>query len=204
VFPPEARPVITPIGNRQWERIESTGTWREGCPAGRDDLRRLDVNFYDFEGDVQRGSLVANLDTIDDLAVIFTELFNAEFPLETMQPVENFDGDVIRSLEANNTSAFNCRRPDQINAPIPDSPHANGRAIDINPYQNPWTDPRCHCWVPSDDFAKVRIGPGVIVEDSLPWQLFTTRGWIWQDIKVPDYMHFDTGFPSTPRPASVG
>ena len=53
--------------------------------------------------------------------------------------------------------------------------------------------------MPSDDFSTVRIGPGVIVEDSLPWQLFTTRGWIWQDIKVPDYMHFDTGFPSRPR-----
>ena len=30
-------------------------------------------------------------------------------------------------------------------------------------------------------------------------QLFEARGWIWQNIKVPDYMHFDTGYPSRPR-----
>ena len=30
-------------------------------------------------------------------------------------------------------------------------------------------------------------------------QLFEERGWVWQNIKVPDYMHFDTGYPSRPR-----
>ena len=30
-------------------------------------------------------------------------------------------------------------------------------------------------------------------------QAFVDEGWIWQNIKVPDYMHFDTGFPSRPR-----
>jgi hypothetical protein len=81
------------------------------------------------------------------------------------------------------------------------SPHANGRAIDINPYRNPWRDLRCECWQPSADFATTRSGPGVITEGSLPWTLFTEREWIWQDISVPDYMHFDTGFPSVARPA---
>lgn len=194
-----ADPAISRIGDRQWARIEATGTWRSECPVGRADLRRLDVNYVDFDGIVQRGRLVAHRDSIDDLAAIFTGLFEAGFPIERMDPVEEYDGDVVRSLEANNTSAFNCRRPDQINAPVTDSPHANGRAIDINPYQNPWTDPRCDCWVPSADFSTKRRGPGVITEGSIPWRLFTERGWIWQNIKVPDYMHFDTGYPSRPR-----
>jgi hypothetical protein len=197
--PDSADAVISKIGDRQWSRIEGTGTWRPGCPVGREDLRRLDVNFVDFEGNVRRGDLIANRDTVDDLAAIFTELFDAGFPIEDMHSVEKDDGDVRTSLEANNTSAFNCRRPDQINAPVLDSPHANGRAVDINPYQNPWTDPRCDCWVPSADFASNRVGPGVIDEGSLPWRLFTERDWIWQDIKVPDFMHFDTGFPSRSR-----
>ena len=194
-----ADPAVARIGDRQWARIEATGTWRPGCPVGRADLRRLDVNYVDFDGAVQRGRLVAHRDSVDDLAAILSGLFKAGFPIHRMDPVEEYGGDVVRSLEANNTSAFNCRRPDQINAPVLESPHANGRAIDINPYQNPWTDPRCDCWVPSADFATDRRGPGVITEDSLPWQLFTERGWIWQDIKVPDYMHFDTGYPSRPR-----
>jgi hypothetical protein len=176
-----------------------TGTWRPECPVGRTELRRLEVNYTRFDGRVSRGAIVAHRDVVDDLAAIFTELFDAGFPIERMRPVEAYNGDVISSLTANNTSAFNCRRPDQINAPTADSPHANGRAIDINPYQNPWTDPRCDCWVPSADFATTREGPGVISQGSLPWRLFTDRGWIWQDIKVPDFMHFDTGFPSRPR-----
>jgi hypothetical protein len=157
------------------------------------------VNYVDFTGVIQRGNLIAHRDSVEDLASIFTALFDAGFPIERMESVEKYGGDVVRSLTANNTSAFNCRRPDQINAPTMDSPHANGRAVDINPYQNPWTDPRCNCWVPSADFAVDREGVGVITKGSLPWQLFNERGWIWQDIKVPDYMHFDTGFPSRPR-----
>ncbi len=157
------------------------------------------MNFVDFDGVVQRGNLIAHRDSIEDLAFVLGGLFDAGFPIERMDSVEEYGGDVVRSLEANNTSAFNCRRPDQINAPTMDSPHANGRAIDINPYQNPWTDPRCNCWVPSAEFADNRSGAGVITAGSLPWRLFTERGWIWQDIKVPDYMHFDTGFPSRSR-----
>ena len=166
---------------------------------GREDLRRLDISYLDFTGSVRRGALIAHRDVVDDLAAILTELFEEGFPIARMRPVEQYDGDVVRSLAANNTSAFNCRRPDQINAPVASSPHANGRAIDINPYQNPWVDPRCDCWMPSSDFADTRRGPGVISKGGLAWRLFTERGWIWQDIKVPDYMHFDTGYPSRPR-----
>lgn len=197
-------PVITRIPDRQWRRIVDTGTWRPGCPMGRKDLRRLEVGFIDFEGRAKRGVLIAHRDSVDDLAAIFTELFDARFPIARMKPVERYGGEVVRSLEANNTSAFNCRKPNQINAPVRDSPHANGRAIDINPLQNPWTDPRCdYCWVPSARYAKATAGPGVIRKGSLPVRLFEQRGWIWQNIKIPDYMHFDTGYPSRPRTSTT-
>ena len=199
-----ADPVISEINDRQWARMVKTGTWRPKCPVGRTDLRRLQVNFVNFEGRTSRGALVAHRDSINDLAEIFSALFAAQFPIERMRQVEKYGGDLIRSLEANNTSAFNCRRPDQINAPVDDSPHANGRAVDINPFQNPWRDPRCNCWVPARDFGKVRNGNGVITKNGLPWQLFTERGWLWQNIKVPDYMHFDTGYPSRDRTTDIG
>ncbi len=38
----------------------------------------------------------------------------------------------------------------------------------------------------------------MIVKGSVPWRLFRGEGWIWQNIDVPDYVHFDTGFPSRP------
>ena len=191
--------LVRKIPDRQWRRIVSTGTWRPGCPVGRSDLRRIELNYRTFDGGVERGQLVAHKDSVDDVVEIFAALFEEGFPIERMEPVERYGGEVIRSLEANNTSAFNCRKPGQINAPVQDSPHANGRAIDINPVQNPWRDPRCDCWQPGREFAKAKDGPGIIRKGSLPVQLFEERGWVWQNIKVPDYMHFDTGYPSRAR-----
>lgn len=194
----DADVAVLPITDSQWRTMVATGTWRPGCPAGREQLRRLEVNHWTFEGDVARGALIVNADVADDLAGIFTELFRSKFPIARMEPVERYGGDVYKSLRANNTSAFNCRRPGQINAPVSDSPHANGRAVDINPVQNPWRDPRCTCWSPSSRYARADEGPGVIRAGSPVVELFEARGWIWQNIKVPDYMHFDSGYPSSP------
>jgi len=193
-------PVITRIPDGQWKRIVQTGTWRPGCPVGRRDLRRLEIDFVTFDGTVERGVLVAHRDSIRDLADILGVMYQQGFPMERMTPVERFGGDVNRSLAANNTSAFNCRKPGQINAPVKESPHANGRAIDINPVQNPWRDPRCACWNPAGGKGTRSLeGPGVIRKGSPVVALFEERGWVWQNIDVADYMHFDTGYPSQPR-----
>jgi hypothetical protein len=49
--------------------------------------------------------------------------------------VEKYDADDDRSMEANNTSAFNCR---PITGGTAWSNHSYGRAIDVNPVQNPY------------------------------------------------------------------
>ncbi|MFI8386734.1 M15 family metallopeptidase [Streptomyces sp. NPDC085540] len=113
-----------------------------------------------------------------------------------MKPVEEFGGDNKASMGADNTAAYNCRRPEQINAPPKESPHANGHAVDINPMENPWQDLRCKCWPPSAEFSDRTPGKGKILEGAFVWQLFTAEGWVWQNIKVPDSMHYDTGYPS--------
>jgi D-alanyl-D-alanine carboxypeptidase len=186
------------IPDRQWRRIVAVGAWRPGCPAGRSDLRQVNVNYVNFSGEVRRGTLVVNRDVAASVARVFTQLFEARFPIRRMNPVEEYGGDVNVSLAADNTSAYNCRQLNQINAPVPESPHANGRAIDINPRENPWTDLRCDCWLPSPRNRERVRGPGVIVRHGLVWRLFHREGWVWQDIDVPDYMHFDTGYPSRP------
>jgi len=197
-------PVVRAIPDRQWKRMVRTGTWRAGCPVGREELRRLEIDHVDFEGAIKRGVLVVHRDTVEDLKDIMGELFVQAFPIERMAPLERFGGDVNASLAANNTSAFNCRKPAQINAPVMKSPHANGRAIDINPVQNPWRDPRCNCWNPEGDkTTRTMVGEGVIRRGTLPVQLFESRGWIWQNIDVADYMHFDTGYPSRAREVDV-
>jgi hypothetical protein len=203
--PPGAEAKIRPVSERQWQRMSRAGMVRPECPiASRKELRVVAVNHIDFEGNVRRGRLVVNADVADSVAGIFTELYERRFPIRRMVPVERYDGDTNRSLRADNTSAFNCRRADQINAPFADSPHANGRAVDINPRENPWKDLRCNCWVPSARFKERKEGPGVILRGGLVWRVFRQEGWIWQNIPVADYMHFDTGYPSRDFPELAG
>lgn len=181
----------------------AAGLWRKGCPDVRDQLRRVEMNYVGFDGKVHRGVLVVNADVTASVARIFTRLFKEGFPVRRMEPMEAYDGDLNASLRADNTSAFNCRRPDQINAPFRESPHANGRAIDINPLENPWKDLRTKSWSPSSKYAARTEGKGKILKGGLVWRAFKEEGWVWQDIKVPDYMHFDTGYPSKPFKEAV-
>lgn len=202
---PSASAVIRPVSQRQWQRMSSAGMVRPECPiTSREMLRVVAVNHIGFDGKVRRGRLVVNADVADSVARIFTTLYERRFPIRTMVPVERFGGDTNRSLRADNTSAFNCRRADQINAPFAESPHANGRAVDINPLENPWKDLRCKCWLPDPRFKERKEGPGVILRRGLVWRTFRQEGWIWQNIPVADYMHFDTGYPSRKFPEMAG
>lgn len=190
---------IREVPPAQWDAIVAAGMVRPECPIQRrDQLRRVDLNYVDFDDRTRRGHLIVNADVAESIQRIFDRLFEKKFPIRKMKGVEAYGGDVARSLSADNTSAFNCRRADQINAPFKDSPHANGRAVDINPLENPWMDLRCDCWTPSARFAERTPGAGKILEKGLVWRVFTREGWIWQNIDVPDYMHFDTGYPSRP------
>lgn len=197
--PPGANPIVSPVPLDQWEAMVSVGMVRPGCPVQRrGQLRRVDIGYKDFDGIAQRGHLIVNRDTARSFVRIFTALFDARFPIASMTGVESFGGDTNASLRANNTSAYNCRRLDQINAPPLESPHANGRSVDINPVQNPWMDLRCSCWVPGKRNSARTPGLGKILPGDEVVRLFEAEGWIWQNIKVPDYMHFDTGYPSEP------
>lgn len=170
---------------------------RPECPiTRRSQLRRVDLDYVDFRGRIRSGHLIVNADTAASVARTFTRLFEARFPIRRMHGVERYDGDTLRSLRADNTSAYNCRRADQINAPFGASPHANGRAVDVNPRENPWMDLRCDCWSPSARHAARTPGPGKVRKGGVVWRAFIDEGWIWQNIDVPDYMHFDTGYPS--------
>lgn len=195
---PTADAVVAAVPAAQWARIVAVGAWHTGCPVTRTDLRRVEVNFHGFDGAVHRGVLVVNADVAASVARIFTELFDRGFPIRRMQPIEVYGGDDNASMAADNTSAYNCRRAGQANAPATASPHANGRAVDVNPYENPWIDGRCQCFQPDSRYGTNRTGAGVITKGGVAWTAFAREGWIWQDNATIDYQHFDTGYPSRP------
>jgi len=190
--------VIARLTDAQWSRMVAAGVWRPGCPVGRSGLRRVELPYVGFDGRTHRGALVVNADVASSVERIFLQLYRDRFPIKRMTPVEAYGGDDNASMAADNTSAFNCRQPGQANSPSARSPHANGRAVDLNPYENPWVDPRCHCFQPDATYGTHRTGTGVIVKDGPAWRAFTHEGWIWQDSTTTDFQHFDTGYPSVP------
>lgn len=110
---------IRKVTRRQWDAMVDAGMVRPECPIQRPAaLRVVEVNHLDFNGDIKRGRLVVNADVAESVARIFSELYDEQFPIRRMEPVEAFNGDTNLSLAADNTSAFNCRRADQINAPF--------------------------------------------------------------------------------------
>lgn len=163
--------------------VERLGvSWRAGCPVAPDQLRLITLNRVGFDGRVHRGQLVVAADLAAEVAHIFADLYFARFPIERMDTVEKLGADDERSMAANNTSAFNCR-------PVTGaswgsgrwSNHSYGRAIDINPVQNPYVS--CDGTVLPAAAApyvdRTRGHPGLVRADGPTVHAFERRGWHW-------------------------
>jgi hypothetical protein len=101
-----------------------------------------------------------------------------------MRLIDAYGASDDRSMAADNTSAFNCRRAAGSTSW---SMHAYGRAIDINPRENPMILGG-KTYPPN---AK-RSGRGVIRADSVVVRAFTRVGWVWGGrwTSPRDYQHF--------------
>ena len=110
-------------------------SWHPGCPVGLDDLRYLRLGYYGFDGAVHRGALVVNADAVAAVRTAFADLFAHRFPIRRMRLVDDYGASDYASIEADNTSAFNCRRA---TGATRWSQHAYGRAVDVNTIENPY------------------------------------------------------------------
>ncbi|MGN1250246.1 MAG: M15 family metallopeptidase [Candidatus Spyradocola sp.] len=164
------------------------------------DLRYMKLLHYNFDHQVQVGELIVNRELVPDFQEIFLALFENGYEIQSMYLIDNYwKGDGASSdsasIEVNNTSAF-CYRGVVGGSGL--SNHALGRAIDINPQQNPYVTykdgkPR---WSHrnADDYIDRDTGlPHVITHDDLCYQLFKAHGFDWGgDWKtMKDYQHFD-------------
>jgi putative cell wall-binding protein len=174
------------------EREVMTGpAWRPGCPVGLDDLRVVELTRWLPSGDVaDDGVLVVHADAADGVAQVVQALFDARFPIEQARPVEAFGGDDDASMAANNSSAFNCRT---VAGTATWSQHAYGRAIDLNPVQNPYV--RGEQVEPEAGRAfldRTDVRPGMVVRPGPVVDAFAAIGWGWGgDFSTSrDYQHF--------------
>ncbi|GAA1513534.1 M15 family metallopeptidase [Nocardioides humi] len=153
-------------------------TWQPGCPVPLADLRVVRLAFHDFAGRRRTGRLVVHRDVVADVRRIFERLWDIGFPIRRMRPIEAYDGDDFASIEADNTSAFNCRP--KTGSATEWSHHAYGRAIDINPLENPYVlhgRTSHERSVPYLDRTRAR--PGVLLEGDPAVTAFDDAGWHW-------------------------
>lgn len=168
-------------------------SWREGCPVPPSRLRAIDMTHWGMDGRVHRGRLIVNASAAKDLVGVFRTLFDQQYPIARMEPVDKYKGSDFDSIEANNTSAFNCR---QATGSGNWSQHAYGLAIDINPCENPYVS--ADGSVAHKDCVKFkdrsRKDPGVIHKGDGVVKAFASIGWGWGGTwsGAKDYQHFSS------------
>jgi hypothetical protein len=180
---------ISRIDAAQGKRMTGV-SWRPGCPVPIRDLRLLTMSHRRFDGKVRQGRLIVHEDVARDLLGVFRRLYTAGVPIRRMVPVDAYGGSDFRSIEADNTSAFNCRFVDGTTRW---SEHAYGRAVDVNPIENPYVSGgrTSHpASVPYLDRSRHR--PGMAYEGGAVVRAFDAIGWGWGGrwTSVKDYQHF--------------
>jgi hypothetical protein len=117
-------------------RTQMTGvSWHRGCPVPLSGLRLLTLSYRGFDHRAHMGRLIVNRSVAKQVVGVFRRLYRAGFPIRRMRLIDAYGGSDFRSIEADNTSAFNCRAATGSSSW---SNHAYGLAIDVNPIENPY------------------------------------------------------------------
>lgn len=166
-------------------------SWREGCPVPIADLRLITMTYRNFDGKTRRGELMVHHEVARDVVDVFRTMYNGGFPIRRMERIEHYGGSDDASMDADNTSAFNCRAKTGGGGY---SIHSYGKAIDINTIENPYIDgdlvlpPAGEEFVDRDD-----VRPGMILADDYIVRAFERIGFEWGgywDSPI-DYQHFE-------------
>lgn len=166
-------------------------SWRPGCPVPLRDLRLVSARHWGFDGRARTGRLVVHRDVAKRILGVLRTLYRERFPIRRMWLVDAYGASDFRSIEADNTSAFNCRR---VEGTARWSEHAYGRAIDVNPIENPYVS-RAGTTSHRASRPYLRRSPyrrGMAVEGGVLVRAFDAAGFGWGGrwSGVKDYQHF--------------
>ena len=187
--PPPTTDFVSTV-ERVPDDVAGRSTWSPECPVGLDDLRYLTVSFWGFDDRVHTGELLVHRDMAHDVVTAFRRLHRARFPMEEMRVVDAPELDLPPTGDGNNTTAFVCR---PVRGSTSWSQHAYGRAVDVNPFFNPYVKdevvlPELASYFTTRD----RGHPGMHVPGGPSVRAFDRIGWKWGGTwtSPKDWMHF--------------
>jgi D-alanyl-D-alanine carboxypeptidase len=166
-------------------------SWHAGCPVGIGDLRLITMTYWGMDHRPHDGRLVVNADSASKIVKVFHKLYDERYPIRRMELVDKYKGSDFASIEADNTSAFNCRNATGASSW---SQHAYGHAVDLNTCENPYVHPNGHIEHPRcvKYGNRKRKDPGVVHSGDKVVKAFASIGWGWGGSWGGpwDYQHF--------------
>lgn len=188
-------PAILPISPER-EAAMTGLSWRKGCvPFAL--LREVQVNYIGPDGYRYRGVLITRANAADRVVETFSRLYEIQYRIWSMHPVDVYGpspvgtgADDYASMASGNTSMFNCRYIVGREHQRRTSPHAGGRALDLNPWENPYLSRRGP--LPNSTYLpgpSRPLSPLVLTPNSPAVLLLKSLGWSW--LAPRDFQHFD-------------
>lgn len=191
-LPPPAdgrfRATITPVP----AAVQRRSTWSAGCPVTIAELRYVTVGFRGYDGRAHTGELLVHRDVAGDVVTVFSRLFAARFPIERMRVTSPVEAAAKPTGDGNTTGAFNCR---PVRGSTVWSAHAYGKAIDVDPFVNPYKSGSRVIPELATAYLDRGLGlPGMITASGPVVAAFRSVGWTWGGswTSPEDYMHFSS------------
>jgi D-alanyl-D-alanine carboxypeptidase len=181
-----------PLGRALRRRV-SGSSWHPGCPVPLSGLRYLRIGYWGFDRRPHRGEMIVAAIAVAPVRKAFAQLYRARFPIRRMRLVDAYGASDSRSIDHDNTSAFNCRN---VTGGTGWSEHAYGRAIDIDPIENPYVYPggRVTHAASRRYVDRSHHRRGMAYHGGVLVRAFAAVGWKWGgDWPRPtDYQHFSS------------
>jgi hypothetical protein len=171
--------------------VLARSTWAPGCPVSADDLAYVRLTFWGFDDQRHTGELLLNRSVADDVVAVFRTLYDKRFPFEELRVTTRAELDAAPTGDGNGTGAFVCRPTTGSTTTY--SQHAYGLAIDLDPFQNPYTnDDLVLPELASSYLDRDDVRPGMITPDGVVVRAFESIGWTWGGTwrSLKDYQHF--------------
>jgi D-alanyl-D-alanine carboxypeptidase len=171
--------------------VLARSTWEPACPVAATDLAYVRLTFWGFDDQRHTGELLLNRSVAHAVVGVFRTLYAQRFPFEELRVTTRSELDAPPTGDGNNTGSFVCRPTTGSTTSY--SQHAYGLAIDLDPFQNPYTkDDLVLPELASSYLDRDHVRPGMITPSGVVVRAFESIGWTWGGTwrSLKDYQHF--------------